>query len=387
MPRSLLRRLDSPWVLLVVVALLYWLFISLRLARSDADPSAFVTAGDHFCDPQRVPPNLRVQPNGDGYDGQFYYRLALDPFTSTQIGFGIRLDLPPYRQQRIVYPLIVWVLSLNRFTMVPALMILVNYLAVCVLAWIGAAYSQSRRQHALWGLVFPLYPGFLLTISRDTIEIVEVAFLLAGLLCLRRGNSLGAMLLLTLATLTKETALLVVVAALIVWLREAWQATEATTVKGRVLLVPLLGYLLWQLLLMYQWGQLPMHAGGANLGLPLLGVGALFWSTLSFATPSQRLWFAELVFFMIFAGLVGFSLRSSTATSYEKLAWLLYALLIAVLTRAVWVEDWAFLRVLSEFYVLGALIMISTAGQGKMLLFLGTVGLWVFLFVDILTMR
>src|SRR5437870_36042 len=105
-----LRRLDAPRVILVVVALLYGSFISLRLAEQHADPSAFVTAGDRFCDPQQVPFNLRVLPTSDGYDGQFYYRLALDPFTRTRTAFGIQLDLPAYRQQRIIYPLLVWVL-------------------------------------------------------------------------------------------------------------------------------------------------------------------------------------------------------------------------------------------------------------------------------------
>ena len=42
----------------------------------------------------------------DGYDGQFVYRLALDPFTHAVTAHGITLDNPAYRQQRIATALL-----------------------------------------------------------------------------------------------------------------------------------------------------------------------------------------------------------------------------------------------------------------------------------------
>jgi hypothetical protein len=96
-----------------ITAILYGGFIVAWLAYHDWNPSFFVVAGDAFCQPQLVPKGFLVN-EGDGYDGQFYYRLALDPFTKARFGYGIALDDAPYRQQRILYPLFVRILALGQ---------------------------------------------------------------------------------------------------------------------------------------------------------------------------------------------------------------------------------------------------------------------------------
>ena len=35
-----------------------------------------------------------------------------------------------------------------------------NVIAVAALGWIGGRYAQSLGRHALYGLLFGLYPGF-----------------------------------------------------------------------------------------------------------------------------------------------------------------------------------------------------------------------------------
>src|SRR5206468_13025460 len=125
---------------------------------------------------------LTVLSKSSGFDGQFYYRLALNPFTSQATEFGITIDVPPLRHQRILYPLLTWILSLGRPSLVPMVLVLINFIALCVMGWIGGAFSQSLKQHALWGVFLPLYPGFLLVLSRDLVEILEVSLLLGSLL-------------------------------------------------------------------------------------------------------------------------------------------------------------------------------------------------------------
>src|SRR5438093_13089613 len=70
--------------------------VALRLGSADWDPAAFVRAGDRFGSPAHAPKSLTII-HGIGYDGQFYYRLALDPFTKTRTAFGITLDQPARR--------------------------------------------------------------------------------------------------------------------------------------------------------------------------------------------------------------------------------------------------------------------------------------------------
>lgn len=61
-----------------LTALLYGMVIAGRVAVHQFDASFFVTAGYAFCEPSMVPAGLRVEWE-TGYDGQFYYRIALDP--------------------------------------------------------------------------------------------------------------------------------------------------------------------------------------------------------------------------------------------------------------------------------------------------------------------
>ena len=83
--RLLLRqRLDAPSLCFGLTAAAYLVFLLMRLRAHGYDPSYFVTAGDQFVDVARVPGSLSVLKNSSGYDGQFYYRLALDPFTGRQ---------------------------------------------------------------------------------------------------------------------------------------------------------------------------------------------------------------------------------------------------------------------------------------------------------------
>lgn len=144
--------LDSPLVPALITLVVVSLFILGRLYQFGFDPSIFVVAGDTFCDPARVPQNLTVLRNSAGFDGQFYYRLALDPFTSELDEFGVTIDLPPLRHQRILYPLLTWSLSFGTPDLVPGVMILINFTALCMIGWIGGAYAQTLGRHALWGV-------------------------------------------------------------------------------------------------------------------------------------------------------------------------------------------------------------------------------------------
>src|SRR4051812_48413098 len=100
----LLKHLDSPLTCLLITAILFLPFILGRLAQSRFDLSSFIVAGDRYCDASRVPRGLTVLKASDGFDGQFYYRLALNPFTSQREEFGITLDAPALRHQRVLYP-------------------------------------------------------------------------------------------------------------------------------------------------------------------------------------------------------------------------------------------------------------------------------------------
>jgi hypothetical protein len=91
----------------------------------------------------------------------------------------------------------------------------------------------------------------------------------------------------------------------------------------------------------------------------------------------QLLWLLEVIIMSGFGLLVLYALRASRTDPGIKLAWLLYLGLIVCLTTLVWVNDWAFMRVMSELYILGALILFGTRTRISSIILLGQIGLGV----------
>src|SRR5438874_5041675 len=103
-----------------VIAIAYSVFVVALWRARDRDISRFVVAGGPGVDAREVPSNLTVRKDLGGYDGMTFYRLALNPFTHEEKAYGIELDNPSYRQQRIGYPLLVFITTLGNARLVPS---------------------------------------------------------------------------------------------------------------------------------------------------------------------------------------------------------------------------------------------------------------------------
>lgn len=235
--KKILEKTNFPVCIMLVVAFLYLAFLLAGLKIHQWDPSRFVVAGDRWADREQAPTNLYIYDHSNGYDGQFYYRIALNPFSKKQDDFGIKVDGVAHRNQRILYPFLAWVISLGQPKILPIALILINYLSLCFIGLIGGNYVKKIDRHALWGLVFPLYAGFLFTLSRNLTEILEIAFLLPVFLFMKNRKYILATLFLSLAVLAKETAMLVVVA---IFLAEvfAFHKTRNKSKKWYLIVLP-----------------------------------------------------------------------------------------------------------------------------------------------------
>jgi hypothetical protein len=350
------RRVDSPQFTVLIAAILYLAFLGARLEKHGFDASFFVTAGDLLVD-SNAPKSLTVLKGNTGYDGEFYYRLALDPFTTDRTAFGITLDTPRYRHQRILYPLIVWALSFGREEAVPWLLIIVNFAALCVIAWLGALFARTAGRHSLWGLVFPLYAGFLLTLARDLGEIVEAAFVLGAVLCVMKRRHAWAAGLLALAVLAKETALLVAAAGFVAWL--AGRRRRPAEVRSSLFLLPFSVFALWQVLLARIWGASPARDIQNNVGMPLLSFVRFSSDAFGLNGDFHVKQSIELLLILSLTASAAFSFRAAGCLRLVKASWLLYGALVFSLTGMVWCVDWAFFRAFSECYAFGAMILLT----------------------------
>ena len=96
-PPSSMMKAIRPWMIVGLVAAIYGGII---LFTHALDPLAFATLGTRFS--QHVPSGT------EGYDGQFAYQIAVKP-----TGAAPFLDVPAYRYQRILYPLLARLLALG----------------------------------------------------------------------------------------------------------------------------------------------------------------------------------------------------------------------------------------------------------------------------------
>ncbi len=332
------------------------------------DPGTFPQAGEVFTDTSIAPGNIIAVTKFTGYDGQFYYRLALDPFTRERTDFGIQIDSPRYRHQRILYPFLAWIASFGSPAFVTYALILVNFLALIWIGYSGGQYANLASRHALWGLVFSLYPGFLLTLSRDLAEIVEAAFILAGVVGLLQNKNKTASVALSLAILAKETALLTAVS--LITQRKYWKAA----------ILPLAVYGLWQLFMNWWWRYGLGSSTAVNIGWPFWGIIQGFKSS----HDPQR-WLIEVGLLGIYFLGILLSLHHSKAQLFFKVACGFYVLLLLLLTKNVWLEDWAFLRAATLGFVMGTAVLLQNRSRITNICLIGVLLAWLWLAFNLLS--
>src|SRR5215472_9864113 len=145
---------DRPAVPGVIAALAALAFVLARLLTwAQGSISRFILVGQHFATPAQLPRGIPVAP-AYGYDGQFFYRLALDPLNFRPTAYGITMD-QPYRFMRIGYPALAWLVSLGQHIVVPVVLVVVNVAAVGALGWLGGVFARQAGRHAMAGLLVP----------------------------------------------------------------------------------------------------------------------------------------------------------------------------------------------------------------------------------------
>lgn len=298
-------------------------------------------------------------------DGQFYYRLALDPLTRRVTAFGITLDNPPYRAQRIGLPAVAWAVHHATGAPTTVALIVVDGLATILLGWIGIAWARRFNRSPWWGLAIAASPPVVIGLARDLGEPLALAALLGGLLLWVNGHRLSAALAFTVAGLTRETALVVVLGMGAYWGARLVFTPGRRQALVRVgwLLLPGLVELAWQVYLRHVWGgNLPMLHGATGVGgLPLVSVIDSFGhgvSAIGFTHAGllNLLWLLERI------ALAGLLVVVAAGLAGTELPWDLLCgwILAAVMALSVhWLADVQFVRAAAEAILVGQLALLA----------------------------
>ncbi|MEO6627019.1 MAG: hypothetical protein ABIP03_00470 [Aquihabitans sp.] len=416
---GLSRRLPNRvWVPAVVGFVVALVFVGALLLRAGGDASLLVHAGPPWTDAAQTRDSLTVQPADGAFDGQFFYRLGVAPWSTQPEVAGVTYDLPALRNARWGYGALAWLGSGGNPDLVPWTLLGLNLIAVTAIGAIGGALAGSAGRHRAWGALFVFWPGFAYSLSLDTSELVASAFVLGGLLALRHRYWLPSAVLLTAAVLTRDTTA-VIPFAVAVSGAHAWMtnrpiqlsplhndvavvptkplspnelqvaatrqrslfATAAANVRLRQIteardttevgLIALVAFGGWQLITRSRFHALPLTSSGDNnLSAPF---GGLVDQVLKVVPPSgsaEALRLICIVGLVALLGTAGWTWRRSTASTPERMAWLPAVVVVAVLNAYLWSGATAFMRATTEAGLLSIVVILSST-RTRLLAFVG----------------
>jgi hypothetical protein len=341
-----------PTVLAVSAAAAY---AAWRLATAGWDPVGAFEVGTRYTqgDPEGTP----------GYDGQFTLFIALDPAPQR---VAPTLDVPAYRYQRILLPLLARAAGLGDPQAIPWALIALNLVAHAIGAWSVNRIVLDRGLWPGYAVTYGLWVGILAGVGLALTEPLAYALIAAGWLLRERGRTLSGTALLGLSLFAKETTLTLWLAAL--------AADLAQRRRGRALwaawAIPGLAFAVGQLWLLRTFGQLGLGSGGEMATpmelVPFMGlwrIGSVSWRVLGVYLV---LFGPSIVLPSVWAASRG--LRDLLARSWRDETWslALNGLFIFVLPFSTFREPFGLVRVASGL-VLAVLLYASRVGARRAL--------------------
>jgi hypothetical protein len=352
-----------------IIAFLGWLGFALARWQiwAKGHLSLFIMAGHTYTHRAQLPRGLLLVPSA-GYDGQFYYRLALDPANWHATAFGITMD-QSYRYTRIGYPILAWIFSLGQHQLVPVVLVVINLLGVAAIGMLGGMFARQSGRHALWGLAFAAYLGLAISVGRDTAEPLAEACMLGGLLAYRRATSpmyLLATALFAWGAITRETILLAPAAIAVTRVIAIGRRRANPGLADLTWVVPAAVYGLIEVVVHFVVkGEFPLLANsGRNLTVPFTAlVDALKYNAAQLNTAHlspidiAMLEYATVAIFIV-AGLA--VLFVTTAPGHERLAFVFFVLQLGLLSSQIWTSTFGDGRSLIEPYLMALVLLVAT---------------------------
>ncbi len=301
----------------------------------------------------------------DGYDGMFYYYIAHDPFIRTDLYKSFMDGWTAYRYQRIAYPLAVYVLSFGIREIIPYMMVIVNVLAVALGVFFCAKIAEFYGRNPFYALAYAAIPGLILAVTRNLTEPMQMACIVGGIyfyVC--RENNLVSALLLAVAALAKDTAMLVPFAFFVMEIFKNRRVRQAM-----IFILPPLLYFAWRAYAVSMIGDSAVpHGDYKNFGgyhslypvpfLPFFRIAAHKWQAMQ---PFSSINHDTVDFFMTL------SCFSAILIAFREFKHLFHpisacALLFGVLGAFVanpWIEFYGYGRTLAPIPALLLLVFFS----------------------------
>jgi len=218
---------------------------------------------------------LVMNNNPTGFDGQFFYFIALDPTQPIICAHhppNCALDLAfgEVRAERVLYPWIAGLLTFGNAHLVPYTLLLANFVAIVITAWLVGVMAVEAGGSRWLGAAAALFAGEILGFLRDVADPFSVMWVVLAVFFLRRQRYALMGLAVAGALLTREQLILSLpLLGLPLIVQKRWRSLAVASLIG---LVP---FFAWQIVLRIVWGKWALLTGdtagaGVNTGLLLV---------------------------------------------------------------------------------------------------------------------
>ena len=313
-------KMGKKYFVLFIVVVGYLTYLTLFLSKFNFNPSAAIELSvNHIEKFQRsLPSGLIVETNRDGYDGQYYYMIASDLRYQ-------HITVAPYRYQRIIYPLLAFILAGGQTILLPWTLLVINFIAMVLIAYLLIAILKLNKASTGLSLLFVFNVAFVISIVRDLPDPLLFLFLLSAIYYWEHKKFKLSCFFFAVALLTKEAALLVYLPFLgHLCFKRDWAKVSVYAWAAMI-------FFIWQLILFTKFGSWAFVEGVGNLGWPFWGVIQYFaWIRFPKNLEQGYLYYSVLpVFIFIFIqGLVMIRFRNRPLTLYAFI--LMFQLLFLV---------------------------------------------------------
>lgn len=337
-----------------------------RLSYNNFDFTSFIVAGSDFVEASQSPIEIKTQ-HGPGYDGQFFYRYAFNPFDFKKTNFGITVDHPSYRMQRIGYPFLVWIFSIGGTPiLIPLNLILINFFSFLGIFFftkkIASFYNIISNKIYLPLFLFGIYMSF----SRDLSEVLELFFFIGTIYYLFKSNYLMLCLFATLTLLTRETSLLVI---LPIFLLVGYTRLKIAFSALHLLyfILPFFVFSFWKWIIFINMPEIDFSDGYQKIGLPFVGIIDGFIYNFNFSDIkhiAEFLFWTSYLIWNIYLAVIVLKIipyQSILQLSNENILHIIYLiwfLFATCITLTIYIDDWGFVRIFSLWNMIGFLILI-----------------------------
>lgn len=251
-PGDFIRPL-RPWKIVLLFCLVYLIVI---FAINGADIKTFVTIGSCYSSCDFSMDEGCPEGTDNGYDGQYAYYIARDPAHATGC-----MDVPAYRYQRILLPMLGYALSFGVDNLIPVIFIAVNLGMLVFSVALLETLMTNLRVSRWYALVYGLFFGVVIGVRVSTTEPLAYGLVIVAIWLSQQEDEhpWQQALLLLAAVMAKETTMQFVAGYLLYYvLVGRWRDGLRL---GLIVGIP---FVIWQLYL-YSWiGTFGVGSGGGG---------------------------------------------------------------------------------------------------------------------------